>query len=391
MKQQQRLKSAFTDFSDKTPRFFQSPGRINLLGDHTDYNLGWTMPAAIDRYVNLAIGANYGTLCRIVALDVDESYVFDLSYLSSNEAVGWPNYFIGVVALMRKAGVDVRGFDCIFTSDIPIGAGLSSSAALCCCLAYALNEIYGGMLPKEHLVEIAQMAEHEFRGVKCGNMDQTASLFGQKDQVLSFDCRSRDISYSTLDLGGYELVVCDSGVKHSHASSGYNDRRYSCDQIIEFFQKRKAGVESLRDISISELHAHKARLGPVFYKRGLFVLAENQRVLDGQEYLRSGDLQQFGKLMYASHRGLSTDYEVSCPELDYLVELTRPMDFVFGSRMMGGGFGGCTVNLVDSTRLDLFHTMISEGYWKRFSRSPKILDLKLADGTSEVEIMDYAI
>lgn len=391
MNKPEQLIKAFSSLSEKDPRFFLSPGRINLMGDHTDYNKGWVLPAAINRNVYMAIELNHSERCQVMALDKNSQYDFSLDYLHRNEAADWPNYFIGMVAMMREAGVDVRGFDCAFTSNIPIGAGLSSSAALCACLAFALNEIFEGMLSRRRLVEVSQLVEHRFIGVNCGNMDQTASLFGKEGHVLQFDCRSLDITYASLNTGGYEFVVCDSGVKHSHASSGYNDRKAACDEVVEYFQKRRPEVFSLRDLSSRELDQEKEGLGAFLYKRANYVLKENERVLKGSALLDQGDVKGFGKLMYLSHQGMSKEYEISCPELDYLVEITEPLDFVLGARMMGGGFGGCSINLVHKAHLSRFHSVVSEAYRKEFGWSPKILDLETADGTRESQVMNNVI
>lgn len=391
MNKQAQILKAFSSLSEHEPRLFLSPGRINLMGDHTDYNEGWVLPAAINKNAYLAIRQNDDERCHVIALDIDSQYDFNLDSLDRNDSVDWPNYFIGVVALMKEAGVKVGGFDCVFSSDIPIGAGLSSSAALCACLAFALNDIFAGGLTRKQMVEIAQLVEHRFIGVQCGNMDQTASLFGKQGHVLQFDCRSFDITYAHLNTGDYEFVVCDSCVKHSLASSGYNDRKASCDEVVAYFQKIRPAVSSLRDLSFEELDQEKEGLGTLLYKRASYVLKENERVLKGSALLEQGDVKGFGELMYLSHQGMSNDYEVSCTELDFLVDLTKPLDFVLGARMMGGGFGGCSINLVHKAHLSRFHSLVSEAYQKEFGWPPKLLDLEIADGTREIHVMDKAV
>lgn len=373
-----KVQAEFARLSENQPRIFRSPGRINLIGDHTDYNMGWVLPAAIDRYVTLAIAPNGKNHFKVKAIDLDESLEHSLEQNDPNAREHWSSYFIGVTALLQSEGVKINGFDCVFTSNIPLGAGLSSSAAICCCFAFALNELFDGNFSRAQLVIIAQQTEHQYVGLQCGTMDQTASLFGKKDHVLKIDCQSQKITYSKLKLQGYTFIICDSQVKHSLASSGYNDRKKECDIAADFF-----GVSSLRDIT-SQMLIESQGLNAIIRKRVEFVIAENQRVTDGSEFLEKGELKAFGQLIYNSHTGLSQMYEVSCEEMDYLVELTKKMPFVLGSRMMGGGFGGCTINLIKSVNTDEFKEKVSLAYTNRFNISPRMFEMNLSDGTAEV-------
>lgn len=372
------LKTEFSKVSENQPRIFQSPGRINLIGDHTDYNMGWVLPAAIDRYVTMAIASNDKNHFSVKALDIDESLDHTLQQSDAQVKEHWSSYFIGVTALLQSQGVPISGFDCVFSSNIPLGAGLSSSAAICCCFAYALNELFNGGLSRTALVKLAQQTEHDYVGLQCGSMDQTASLFGKKDHILKIDCQSQTISYSKLKLPDYTFIICDSQVKHSLASSGYNDRKKECDLAVEFFE-----VSSLRDIT-SKMLLESTGLDPIVRKRVEFVLAENNRVITGSELLERGSFDAFGELIYASHAGLSRTFEVSCEEMDYLVELTYDMPYVLGSRMMGGGFGGCTINLVKSAHADEFKEKVTSAYTSKFGQTPRMFQMKVSNGTQEV-------
>lgn len=380
------IKREFQKVSDKEPEIFQSPGRVNLIGDHTDYNMGLALPAAIDKYVQMGIQFNGTGTCHIYALDIAQTYSFKLSSLEINKNDIWSNYFIGVTSLMRQAGAQFTGFDCVFSSDIPIGAGLSSSAAICCCLAYALNKMSNAGLSDRELVLLAQKTEHDFVGLQCGTMDQTASLMGKRGQVLKIDFQENSVDYSPVELGSFSLVLVNSRVKHSLASSGYNDRKDDCDQAIELISQHYRHVDSVRAVSKDMLVEFAEELG-YLAKRVEFVIEENARVDEGCKALANSDQESFGKLMYASHKGLRSKYEVSCEEIDFLVDFTKDLDYVVGSRMTGGGFGGCTINLVKTDRLEEFSGQVVEAYTAAFRKRPKIIPVNIADGTVQLTNM----
>jgi len=374
-----RFKSHF----DKSPLAVRSPGRVNLIGEHTDYNLGFVMPAAIDKQIICALAPNYGDRVRLVSHDLNESFEFDVDHFNPSDK-GWPNYIMGVVDQYRKKGLNIKGFDCVFGGDIPLGAGLSSSAALECAFAYALNSIFDHRLPKLELVKLAQLAENEFVGVQCGIMDQFASIYGKTDKALKLDCRSLEFEYFNLEMDHYRIVLCDTQVKHSLASSEYNTRRKECETGVAILQEFYPGVKSLRDTTLEQLSEHQNIFDPIIYRRCRFVVEENNRVLDAGRKLTEGNIEDFGKDMYASHKGLSEDYEVSCRELDFLFEHARQHAAVIGARMMGGGFGGCTINLVKIDQLGEFTASIADAYGKTFGVNLKSYVVKIGNGTGKI-------
>ncbi|WP_240676253.1 galactokinase [Botryobacter ruber] len=371
----------FNELYQQEPVVVRSPGRVNLIGEHTDYNEGFVLPAAIDKEVYFAIAPTNTDTFRAYSYDMKEDASFDLNQIRPSQTA-WANYLLGVVAQFQKAGHQVQGFDLVFGGNIPIGAGLSSSAAVECGLAFALNHIFGFNVEKFELVKMAQRAEHEYAGVKCGIMDQFASMFGKEGHVVKLDCRSLDYQYYSSDLDSYRIVLCDTQVKHSLASSEYNTRRQECEAGVAILHKHYPQVKSLRDVTLQMLEQHKDEFEPVIYKRCLYVVSENNRVEEACHNLEQGDLQAFGEKMYLSHAGLQHDYEVSCPELDFLVDQTRNDDDVLGARMMGGGFGGCTINIVKLAELENFSRRIEAAYEQQFGRKPQIYVAQIVDGSS---------
>uniref|UniRef100_UPI001A9784FE galactokinase n=1 Tax=Sabulibacter ruber TaxID=2811901 RepID=UPI001A9784FE len=297
-------------------------GRVNLIGEHTDYNEGFVLPAAIDKEIYFAIAPNGTQEMRAYSFDLNEKGTFSLEQVEPTQTA-WANYLLGVVAQLQKAGHAVPGFDLVFGGNIPMGAGLSSSAAVECGLAYALNHLFGYGVEKMDLVKMAQKAEHEYAGVMCGIMDQFASMFGKRDHVVRLDCRSLEYQYFPFDMREYRLVLCDTQVKHSLASSEYNTRRQECETGVAILQKHYPQIHSLRDVTLEMLAQHQAEFDPVVYRRCTYVVQENLRVEEGCLDLERGDLEAFGQKMFASHQGLQHDYEVSCPELDFLAEKAK--------------------------------------------------------------------
>jgi galactokinase len=299
---------------------------------------------------------------------------------------------LGVIAQLQNAGYDVPGFDLVFGGNVPIGAGLSSSAAVECGLAFALNHLFEFHIPKFTLVKMAQRAEHEYAGVRCGIMDQFASMFGKKDHVVKLDCRSLDYAYYKLDMADYRIVLCDTQVKHNLASSEYNTRRLECEAGVALLHQHYPAVTSLRDATVDMLEQHESEFDPVIFKRCKYVVNENNRVEEACQALEKGDMKTFGEKMYASHSGLQHEYEVSCPELDFLVEQASQLDTVLGARMMGGGFGGCTINLVKLEALETFTHQMEAAYQQQFGIVLKTYVAEIVNGSSlaETEIMPHA-
>lgn len=380
----ENIYSKFKELFGKDPLIVRSPGRVNLIGEHTDYNDGFVLPAAIDKAVIFAAARNNTSDCHLFSFDLNESHTFSLDEFS-NSGKGWPNYLMGVADQVIKMGKLIGGFDCVFGGNIPLGAGLSSSAAIECAMAFTLNELFNLGLSKFEMVKLSQKAENDFVGVKCGIMDQFASMFGQKNKVIKLDCRSLDYEYFTFDMSGIKIVLCDTQVKHSLASSEYNTRRIECEQAVGILQKHDPEVKALRDVAMETINKYRDELGELVYKRAKHVVEENQRVTDACEALNRNDHKKFGELMYLSHEGLSKEYEVSCRELDFLVEETRNDDNVLGARMMGGGFGGCTINLVKEDYVDEFTKKMTNAYKKALGLTLKVYIDSIADGTSVVK------
>ena len=347
----------------------RSPGRVNLIGEHTDYNQGFVLPAAVDRGITLALKARTDRRYVLHALDLDQRLEGELRELAPHPE-RWPNYLLGVVDQLHKAGHPAGGFELVYGGDLPMGAGMSSSAALECGLAFGLNELFGLGLDRLTLAKLAQAAEHSFVGVKCGIMDQMASLLSQKDHLMMLDCR--DLSCRFVPFHSpVKIFLCDTQVERALAQSGYNQRRSQCEAGVALLQKYAPDVRSLRDVSLELLDTHRAEFEPVVYRRCRYVVEENLRVIAACAALQGGDLPVFGRLMNQSHQGLSKAYEVSSRELDVLAEAAAALPGVLGARMMGAGFGGCTINLVQVGQEQAFVQGMAPAFAK-IGKIPKI-------------------
>ncbi len=371
----------FIELFDEEPLLVRSPGRVNLIGEHTDYNMGFVLPAAIDKAICFAISPRSDETCRLYALDLNDSFEYQISNIEHQEK-HWPNYLIGVVDQMKRTGHNLKGFNCVFGGDIPIGAGLSSSAALEAGLAFALNHIFNLGIDKLSLVKLAQKSENDFVGVHCGIMDQFINIFGKDENVLRIDCRSLEYEYFPFDFKNVSIVLFDTKVSHSLGSSEYNVRRSECASGVELIKKDFSEINSLRDVSIELLQQYKNKLDNTIYRRCKYVIEENIRLQKACKLLTGHDLRSFGAFMYKTHDGLCNEYEVSCDELDYLVELTRDIPEVYGSRMMGGGFGGCTINLIDNNAVEKIAEMVLEEYKAKFAREGEVYITKISGGTA---------
>jgi galactokinase len=379
------IKEKFNELFEGEPVIVRSPGRVNLIGEHTDYNMGFVLPAAIDKAVYYAIKPRKDKQVNLFAFDLNEEWQFEADDVKKSEK-SWANYLIGVVDQINKSGREIMGFDCVFGGNIPIGAGLSSSAAIEAGLAYALNNLFDLGFDKIELVKLAQRAENQFVGVQCGIMDQYINIFGKKGNVLRIDCRSLDYEYFPFKFDDVSIVLFNTNVSHSLASSEYNQRRRECSSGVDIIKRQYPHVESLRDVTPAMLEENRDKLDGVIYKRCKYVIEENQRLLNACEALNNNNLSEFGQYMYGSHQGLSKEYEVSCPELDYLVELVSGREGVYGARMMGGGFGGCTINLIKNNYVDSVWQFVKENYKKKFGIEAEVYVTSINNGTEIIEL-----
>ena len=371
-------------FDGTTGAVYASPGRINLIGEHTDYNGGFVFPGAIDKGIIAEIKPNGTNIVKAYSIDLKDYVEFGLNEEDAPRA-SWARYIFGVCREMIKRGVEVKGFNTAFAGDVPLGAGMSSSAALESTYAFALNELFGdNKVDKFELAKVGQATEHNYCGVNCGIMDQFASVFGKKGQLIRLDCRSLEYEYFPFDPQGYRLVLVDSVVKHELASSAYNKRRQSCENIVAALKEIHPEVELLRDADMDMLNEVKDKVSEEDYKRAKYVIEEKERVLAVCDALGKGDYETVGQKMYETHTGLSKEYEVSCEELDFLNDLAFDCG-VTGSRVMGGGFGGCTINLVKDELYSTFVERAKAEFAKKFGRNPKVYDVVIGDGSRRLE------
>ncbi len=375
MELKEKIHSAFEKRFGTDGAFYASAGRINLIGEHTDYNGGFVFPGAIDKVIMAEIKPNGTDKVRLVSVDFDDAYCEFGLREEDAPAPSWARYVFGVCREVLKRGGKVKGFDAAFAGNVPNGAGLSSSAALESCFAFAINDMFNeNQIDKFELAKIGQSTEHNYCGVNCGIMDQFASVFGKKGNLMRLDCRSLEHEYFPFNPEGYSLVLVDSRVKHELADSPYNKRRASCERVAA-----KLGLETLRDATMEALDAVKGEITAEDYFRAKFVIEEKDRVLAVCDALVAGDYETVGRKMYETHNGLSKDYEVSCEELDFLNDVARECG-VTGSRIMGGGFGGCTINLVkDELRDEFVKTAVSK-FAEKYGHEPKIYDVVISDG-----------
>jgi len=364
MSLKEEIKRVFKKKFQAEPIIIRSPGRINIIGEHTDYNEGFVLSAAIDKAAYIAASLRDDDEIHIVAMDLNEYFSVKLSDLKPVGDISWPNYILGSAAQFIKRGVKLPGFNIVLSSDVPIGAGLSSSAAVECATVFALNELLKTNIDRLAMVQMAQKAEHEYAGVMCGIMDQFASMMGKKDYVIKLDCRSLEYEYVPFKLERIKVLLLNTNVKHSLASSEYNTRRKECEMAVEWVRENVQGVNSLRNVNEEMLDKYVLPKDKLIDKRSRYVVQEIERLVEGCNDLQKGDLAELGKKMFATHDGLSKMYEVSCKELDWLVDKVRDYTNVIGARMMGGGFGGCTINLVKENAIEEFVASLKSAYEK---------------------------
>lgn len=376
---EEKFKSLFGD----NYMVYTSPGRVNLIGEHTDYNGGFVFPGAIDKGIYAAINPNGTDKVRAYSADYNEQVEFGMNEEDAPKE-SWARYIFGVCREMKKRGFEPKGFDTVFVGDVPLGAGMSSSAALESTFANALNEIFNLNIDRFELARIGQSTEHNYCGVKCGIMDQFASVFGKKGHLMRLNCATMEFEYFPFKPEGYKVVLLDTVVKHELASSAYNKRRESCENACAHIKARHPEVNFLSDATMEMLDEVKSEISEEDYKRAVYVIGEKQRVLDVCEALEKGDYDTVGDRMFGTHYGMSKEYEVSCEELDFLNDVAKQCG-VTGSRVMGGGFGGCTINLVKKDLYDNFIATAKKEYLAKFNREPKVYDVVISDGARRIK------
>ena len=375
-----KITAVFKEKFEGEPAVFRSPGRINILGEHTDYNEGFVLPAAINKNIYVAITKRDDDQIKLYACDFNENFSTGTTNIKP-ATIQWPNYILGVVDQLQKKGYTITGFNMVIDGDIPMGAGLSSSAAVECAAIFALNEIFKLGLSRMQMVPLAQKAEHVFAGVNCGIMDQFASMFGKKGHAIKLDCRSLHYEYVPIDLAGYKIVLFNTNVKHNLAASAYNTRRLQCEAGVSIIQQNHPTVKSLRDVNMEMLKDYVEPVDPLVFRRCKYVVQENERLLVACEHLKNADIKALGAKMYQTHNGLRYDYDVSCKELDFLVDYVKQHADVAGARMVGGGFGGCTINLVKEDAVDNLVNAISSAYNKAMNLSLSTYQVSVENGS----------
>lgn len=383
-----RVESTFLDQVGKRPGriVVRSPGRVNLIGEHTDYNEGFVLPASVDKAIVFVVSPRTDGICHFVAVDLNDEFSVAIDSIVKTSK-GWPNYLLGVIEEMKKLGFRLSGCDVVFGGDIPIGAGMSSSAAVECGFAFALNHLLDLGISKMDLARLGQRSENNFVGLNCGIMDQFVNMFGEDRKVLKIDCRSLAHEYFPFERTDLAIVLCETETKRSLASSEYNIRRSQCEAGVKVLQRAKPEIKSLRDVSPEFLREHRSEMDPVVFQRCGYVVAENERVLRACEDLQRNDFRSFGEQMYRSHEGLRDEYQVSSPDLDFLVDAASSVPGVLGARMMGAGFGGCTINLVEQQSVDTFVEEMKSRYRQRTVKASNVYVTHIQSGTELLPMM----
>lgn len=359
-----------------------SPGRINLIGEHTDYNLGYVLPTAIEKKITFKFKKNNSNKqCNFYSVGFNKGFTVQLDKIAPS-TVEWENYILGVLNEILKRTDKVRGFDCTIESKLPMGSGLSSSAALECGLAFGLNRLFGLSLSNMDIVKLSQRAEHTYVGTQCGIMDQFASVMSRQGHVILLDCQSLEHQQIPIQIAPYKMIMLNTKVSHNLASSEYNTRKKECEAGVQIIKERYPKVNSLRDVDTAMIQEYENNMDPILYRRCSFIVKENQRVLEAKEALQKNDLKRFGELLYLAHEGISKDYEVSCPESDFLVDFTKKYETVLGARQTGGGFGGCTLNIVHKDMADQFIKEATAAYKEAFNIDLEAFEVKPSAGTT---------
>ena len=390
MAKQEKIVELFQQLFKEEPLLVRSPGRVNIIGEHTDYNLGLVLPAAINKYIFFAVGTRSDREINIHAADYGDQFSASLDKLEPAWKL-WPNYLLGVISEFQKAGKQIGGLNIVFGGDIPLAAGLSSSAAITCATAFALNKLFDLGCTKLELAKIAQASEHNYVGVHCGLMDQYANLFGKEGHLIKLNCATEQHTYIPFASTNIKVVLFDTGVKHHLVSSAYNERREQCQNGIAIVKKHVPEVNGLPDITEQMLNEYVKPVSELVYKRCLYVIQEMQRLEKVCRDLETDDFTSVGQHMFDTHAGLKDLYEVSCDECDFLVEATRKHPAVLGSRMMGAGFGGCTINLIYSDAAEEIIENVKNEFRQRFGKEPKVYLTSIGNGTEEIKSLSEAI
>lgn len=379
-----QVKDTFLRVFNSEPQIVvKSPGRINVIGEHTDYNNGFVLPAAIDKGVYIGISSRDDNNIELYSVDYNEKYNTDTTTLTFGPEL-WTNYILGVTRILKQKFDGIKGYNLVVVGDVPLGSGLSSSAALTCATSFALSKLFDLNLSKLDIAKVGQQTEHEAVGVRCGIMDQFASVFGQDNSLIKLDCRSLEYEYIPIELDGYEILLLNTNVKHSLASSAYNKRREACEAAVALVKEKYPQVESLRDVSIAQLDELVKDVSAEYYQKSKFVVEENERLLKATEALKANDIDSLGQLLYDAHWALSKEYEVSCDELDFLVSTVATYPEVAGARMMGGGFGGCTINIIKKGKSKDVIDKLSNLYFNKFNLNLIPIKVSISNGTHEI-------
>ena len=368
-------------FGTTPQKIVLSPGRINIIGEHIDYNDGYVLPAAIDKIICFAFEKNNSRKSKIIAIDLNEEFEIDLTQKIQLSEVVWTNYILGIIKQLQDNGFSFEGFNCVFSSNIPVGSGLSSSAALECGMIFGIRELFDLKIEKVDIALLGQKAEH-WVGINCGIMDQFSSVHGLENKVIKLDCNTLDFEYHNADFKDYSLVLFDSNVKHSLFTSEYNNRRLECEEGLSIIKKHFPEIKSFRDCSEEQLLSIQDKMNETVFKRVHFVVKEIKRVTQACEALDNGNIELLGQLLFDTHDGLSKEYEVSCPELDFIVEQAKKEETVIGSRLMGGGFGGCAITLIKKGNEKNVKEKFTSLYFDTFGIDLKIYDVKISNGTT---------
>lgn len=384
-----RIAKTFKQHFASSPLIARSPGRINIIGEHTDYNEGFVLPAAIDKFIYVAAAKRDDNKISLLASNFNE--MAELSIADIKPSKSWPTYILGITDQLLKRGYPITGFNMVVDGDIPVGAGLSSSAALECSVVFALDELFTLGLSKMEMVDIAQKAEHSFAGLQCGIMDMFTSVFGKKNHVIKLDCRSLEYQYKPLQMEGYCLVLFNTNIRHSLSSSEYNIRRQQCEQGIAIVQRKFPFVKGLRDINMQMLTELVKPVDELVYRRCSYIVNEIHRLQSACEDLENEDLQALGKKMFLTHKGLSQDYEVSCNELDFLINAVKDNANVLGARMMGGGFGGCTINIIKQEAVNSLAEELGDAYKKATGLIMDSIIVQTSGGSEIISTKEHEI